>query len=210
MGKFLHLGMDGPSTNWNVLDLINDHQVANEFQKALDIGSCLLHILHSALQTGMIKPGWDIRHFIRYLMPHLLATMYIYVKGHPKYCTTRWIENQPVAARALDVWPSVVSTVKHWISLSKSKQPKNNKNSDTLVKHHQDLLIPAKCHFFSFIAGILKPYLLIFQSDSPLPSFMFDEISLILYCLVRVVYKKKKVDDAINLRKVMNKEFLTD
>ena len=37
MGKFLHLGMDGPSTNWNVLDLINDHQVANEFQKILDI-----------------------------------------------------------------------------------------------------------------------------------------------------------------------------
>ena len=33
IGKFLHLGMDGPSTNWNVLDLINDHQVANGFQK---------------------------------------------------------------------------------------------------------------------------------------------------------------------------------
>ena len=31
MGKFLHLGMDGLSTNWNVLDLINDHQVANGF-----------------------------------------------------------------------------------------------------------------------------------------------------------------------------------
>ena len=31
VGKFLHLGMDGPSTNWNVLDL-NDHQVANGFQ----------------------------------------------------------------------------------------------------------------------------------------------------------------------------------
>ena len=39
---------------------------------------------------------------------------------------------------------------------------------------------------------------------------MFDEISLILYRLVRLVYKKKKVDDTINLRKVMNEEFLTD
>ena len=113
-------------------------------------------------------------------MPLLLAAMYIYVKGHPKYSTARWTEDQPVADRALDVWPSVVSTVKHWISLSKSKRPKNNKSSGTLVKHHQDLLIPAKCHFFSFIAGILKPYLVIFQSDSPLPSFMFVEISLIL------------------------------
>ena len=39
---------------------------------------------------------------------------------------------------------------------------------------------------------------------------MFDKISLILYRLVRLVYKKKKVDEATNLRKVMNKEFLTN
>ena len=39
---------------------------------------------------------------------------------------------------------------------------------------------------------------------------MFDEISLILYRLVRLVYKKKKVDDDINLRKGMNREFLTN
>ena len=67
-----------------------------------------------------------------------------------------------------------------------------------------------KFHFFSFFAGILKPYLVIFQNDSPLLSFMFDKISLILYRLVRLVYKKKKVDEATNLRKVMNKEFLTN
>ena len=39
---------------------------------------------------------------------------------------------------------------------------------------------------------------------------MFDEISLILDRLVWLVYKKKKVDDALNLREVMNKEFLTN
>ena len=39
---------------------------------------------------------------------------------------------------------------------------------------------------------------------------MFDEINLILYRLMRLVYKKKKVDDAISLRKVMNKEFITN
>ena len=112
---------------------------------------CILFIVPS-------KPEWSnldgiyaryLRHFVRYLMPHLLAAIYIHVKGHPKYCPTRWIEDQPVADRALDVWSSVVSTVKHWISLSKSKRPKNNNSYDTLVKHYQDLLIPAKCHFFS-------------------------------------------------------------
>ena len=50
--------MDGTSTNWNVIDKINDHQVGNGFQKTLDIGSCSLHILHDVFQTGVIKPGW--------------------------------------------------------------------------------------------------------------------------------------------------------
>ena len=76
------------------------------------------------------------------------------------------------------------------------------------MEHHQNLLIPTKFHFFSLIAGILKPYLITFQSDSPILPLMFDEISLILYHLLRLGYKKKKV--AINLRKVMNKEFLTN
>ena len=62
--------MDGPSTNWNVIDLINDHQVAIRFQKTLDIGSCSLHILHGAFQTPKVFPM--------------------------KFCSTRWIEDQPV------------------------------------------------------------------------------------------------------------------
>lgn len=57
-GKFLHLGMDEARKNWNVLDFITDHQVAIGFQKTYDIGSCWLHNLHGAFQTGMIKHGW--------------------------------------------------------------------------------------------------------------------------------------------------------
>ena len=57
-----------------------------------------------------------------------------------KFCSTRWVKDQPVVDGALEVWPSVVSTVKHWLGLSKS--------SDTLVEHHQDVLIPAKFNFF--------------------------------------------------------------
>ena len=74
-----------------------------------------------------------------------------------KFCITRWIEDDVVAQRALKVWDSVVLTVKYWGGLCVSKRPKNNKSYDSLVKHHLDLLIPAKLHFFVFIAGILKP-----------------------------------------------------
>ena len=78
------------------------------------------------------------------------------------------------------------------------------------MEHHLDLLMPAKLHYFSFIAGILKPYLVVFQSDNPLLPFMFDELSLILFRLLRLVFKKEKVDEAANLRQVMKEEFLTE
>ena len=69
-----------------------------------------------------------------------------------KFCSTRWIEDQPVAAQVLEVWSFIASTAKHWLHLSKSKRPKNNKSFDALVEHRQDLLIPANFHFFPFTA----------------------------------------------------------
>ena len=130
MGTFLHLGMDGPSANWHVLSLINDHQVANDFQKTLDISSCSLPILHGAFQTGIMKPGWEIGKILKALYKIFNESparhdVYLHEGTSEvfpmKFCSTRWTEDQPVADRALEVWSSVVSTVKHCQSLSKSK-----------------------------------------------------------------------------------------
>ena len=57
LGKFLHLAMDGPSTNWNVLEFVNEYLIDNGFVKTINIGSCSLHILHGAFQTGIQKTG---------------------------------------------------------------------------------------------------------------------------------------------------------
>ena len=217
--KILQLAMDRPTTNWNVLDIIDDERVANGVQKTVNIGSCSLHILHGAFQTGFTKIDWDIGKILKAmykLFDESPARRDIYLhEGDSelfplKFAATRWIEDQKVAERALEVWPSIVATIKHWTSLCKSKQPKNNKSYETLVEYHKDPLIPARFHFFRFIAGILKPFLVIFQSDNPLLSFMFDELSQALYRLVRLIYKKKKINETINLRNVMKKEFLTN
>ena len=130
MGKFLPLGVGGPSTNRNLLDFINDNQVAKSFQKTLDISCCSLHILHGAFQTGIMKPGLEIGKILKALYKlfnESPAHRDIYLHEGTsevfpmKFCSTRWIEDQPVADRALEVWSSVVSTVKHCQSLSKSK-----------------------------------------------------------------------------------------
>ena len=128
--KFLHLAMDGPSTNWNVLDLINDHQVASGFSITISIGSCSLHILHGAFQTGITKSGWCLGQLLRALykiFDESPARREVYIrvgssdKFPLKFCATRWIEDQPVADQDYVLWPSIVCTVKHWMNLCPSK-----------------------------------------------------------------------------------------
>ena len=107
------------------------------------------------------------------------------------------------------MWPSIVATVKHFEGLCKSSRPQN-KSYETLVTNHLDLLVPVKLHFFSFLANIMSPYLIMFQTDAPMLPFMFDELSSIIYRLLRLVYRKKKLDEKKNLRELMNEEFLNN
>ena len=39
MAKFLQLSMDGPNTNWNVLNLVNIYLVDSGYKNLIEIGS---------------------------------------------------------------------------------------------------------------------------------------------------------------------------
>ena len=134
--KFVHLSMDGPTTNWNVLQLLDDALESGGFSRTLNIGSCTLHILHGAFGTGIGYTEWKLGKLMKAMFKifdESPARRDVYMREGSsakfpiKFCETRWIEDEPVADRALEVWPSVVSTVKHWEGLCKSSRPKNNK-----------------------------------------------------------------------------------
>ena len=127
--KFLHMGMDGPTTNWKVLQLVDGMLSDGGFVKTMDIGSCSLHILHGAFSTGIQKTGWKLGKLIKVMFKILdesSARHDVYLREGTsgklplKFSDTRWIEDEPVADRALEVWPSMVATVKHWEGLTKS------------------------------------------------------------------------------------------
>ena len=88
-----------------------------------------------------------------------------------RFCPTRWIEDQSVAERAVKIWLNLVKVIKYWESLCKSKRPKNS-SYETLVLHYKDPLMIAKFHFFSYVAGIFKSYLVSFQTDSSMVPFV--------------------------------------
>ena len=58
--KLLQLAMNGPNVNWNVLDLLDDKLVSDNFSKTLNIGSCAQDTVNSSLKNGLQKSTWNM------------------------------------------------------------------------------------------------------------------------------------------------------
>ena len=57
MDKMIQLSMDGPNVNWDVLKRLSLSREEKESSKLINIGSCGLHVVHGALQTGTVATG---------------------------------------------------------------------------------------------------------------------------------------------------------
>ena len=65
--KILHLSMDGPSVNWNVLNKLNNHLNEKVIPLTTQIGSCNQHILHGALKMAMNQSAWSVGKILKAL-----------------------------------------------------------------------------------------------------------------------------------------------
>ena len=108
-----------------------------------------------------------------------------------RFCTTRWVEDKIVAERVLEVWKPLTNVIKYWESLRRK-----NTSYEILTKHYKDPLVPAKLHFFAFVTSIFQPYVVIFQTNSPMIPFMFSELEKIFNQLLRLVFRKDVIDHA--------------
>lgn len=63
--NMLQLSMDGPRTNWNVLELLNNQRSVSEVPLLIDIGSCGLHVIHGAFRTGVEATTWNIKKVLK-------------------------------------------------------------------------------------------------------------------------------------------------
>ena len=58
--KSFQLAVDGPNVNWNVLDLLDDELVSDNFSKTLNITNCAQHTVHGSLKNGFQKSTWNM------------------------------------------------------------------------------------------------------------------------------------------------------
>lgn len=85
------------------------------------------------------------------------------------FCGHRWVENVPVAERAVDVWPMLLTYID---AVEKKKVPNPNTASyDTICAARGDDFIVPKLQFFLSVARIFSPFLTKYQMDEPVLPF---------------------------------------
>ena len=105
--KLMQISMDGPSVNWSFLDKHEDDLTQDDIaEKLLHIGSCGLHVINRAFQTGHHESGWKINgvlHAMYRLFKDVparraLSSELTGCKTFPKkFCQIRWTANASVA-----------------------------------------------------------------------------------------------------------------
>ena len=120
--------------------------------------------MHGALETGAKASRWGVSKILKALGRLFLDSParwsdYVQMTGSSLFpmssCATRWIEDEPVAQRAIQIWDKVGKVVKYLRKLPKS----SSKCYSTIKDAVDDKLTVVRFHFFASVATQLRPFL---------------------------------------------------
>lgn len=201
----MQVSMDGPSVNWKFVDLLTT-SLGEDTIQILELGSCGLHVIHGAFQTGHKASGWNVNAYLRALYgifkdsPARKAD-YIRITGSnvfaKKFCQVRWVENVDVAERALEVLPNVKKFTEN------VKKLPTNFTCTTIQELCADKLAPAKISFFASVGAQCEPFLRKYQTPLPVAPFLLEDISHLLRVLMKRFVKKSVLEPADTVAKLM-------
>ncbi|XP_054604741.1 uncharacterized protein [Nothobranchius furzeri] len=185
MRQLLSISMDGPNVNLKLADLLQTEH-SELFGAHLVNGSCGLHTLHNALKAGFTM--WQMDKLLRalhYLFHNVPARRedFTALTGSTSFplpfCGHRWIENVPVAERAIQVWPLIMLYVD---AVKKKKKLPNPSTAsfDTIEEAHADPLMIAKLQFFLAISRTFSIFLTNYQTDEPVLPFFGKDLNELL------------------------------
>ena len=202
--KILQISMDGPSVNWKFIELLRADVDFNS--QLIDMGSCGLHTIHGAFQTGHKASEWEVNAYLRALYnlfkdsPARRAA-YTEITGSKvfplKFCQIRWVENVNCAERALAVLPNVKQYVEN-----KPKLP-TSVTSTTVKLLCGDKLAAAKIAFFGSVAAQCEPFLKRYQTANPMAPFLYEDIGDLLRGLLKRFVKKSVMAEADSVPKLV-------
>ena len=102
-----------------------------------------------------------------------------------------------MAGKAVEIWPNIVQVMKHYEDLAPSKRLRSSKSYNTLVKHADGKLMPAKLQFFGNVAHMLSEFLRGFQTKSPMMPFLCGSLETMIRHLMKMFIKGNVLNEAV-------------
>ena len=205
--ELIHISMDGPTTNWSVYNKIQEIRKEKDLPVLSNLGSCGLHSVSGALGTGLTTSSWPLKKVMKSLFNLFYDSparrdLYIIINESKvfalRFCPTRWVENEPVAERAVEVWDPVQKVIQHYATnVVPSKRPKDNSSYDTLVNNRTDVLMKVKLQVFKDIAHKTNKFLTVFQKDGPMVPFLAEALEEIFRCLMGYFISKTILKEVV-------------
>ena len=124
-----------------------------------------------------------------------------------KFCATRWVEDEKVAQRTIEICPNIERYIAHVLKETKNKHP-TSASCTTVQKATKDLLLVTKLKVFVYIAKVLKPFLLKYQTDAPMMMFLGEDLQDTCQKLMQKFVKKSILDSADTAYKVAHLDVL--
>ena len=185
--------MDGPVVNLKFFEKLVTYREEIGANGLIDIGTCGLHIIHGAFKSGFEATSWSMKDLLKgccqilHDIPARHAD-YISITGSDRFplsfCGIRWVEDQKVAERLLEVWPNILKIVAFWKSLPKSKQPSSKSFEAVCIRSIDN----SKIMFFQLLCLNISTFLSevpIQSTNATLPlhrPFTIDEVSIDTCC----------------------------
>ncbi|XP_050974815.1 uncharacterized protein LOC127170690 isoform X1 [Labeo rohita] len=204
--NLVSISMDGPNVNFKCFELFQQ-ELAGRYggSQLVAVGSCGLHTLHNAVKSGFSI--WQVEKLLR-----AMHTLFHNVPARREdytavtksiifplsFCGHRWLENQPVIERALEVWPSLTK----YIDAVRRKQLPNpgTASFDTVEDAMKDTLTEAKLHFSLTVARLFSPFLKKYQTDEPVMPFLSNDLAELIKSLLRRFVRRDILQDITTLQ----------
>ena len=93
--------------------------------------------------------------------------------------------------------------VKFWSGFCKSKQPKYKSFENVKQAVEEDPFIVAKLKFFSFICGLVEPYLRKYQTQKPMVPFMYHDLKEIVKSFLDFIVKPNVIESCSTAKSLM-------
>jgi hypothetical protein len=124
---------------------------------------------------------------------------YIIITGNssfPKsFCATRWLDDLPVAQRAIKIWDNIKKYVNETIKKPKSQIP-SCESFKVVQQTVSDVLVVAKLEYLVSVSNQLRPFLAKYQTDAQMMAFLAYDLEVLLRSLMERFIKADQMASA--------------